>query len=92
VDRNRLDHALERAFDAGEGERRAVVRAAGDLSDSGRLDADRGTELTVETVVTELADAPEGSSLAERWNWWIGALAVAYGDEYVRFGVRQFRD
>jgi hypothetical protein len=92
MDRERLDHALERAFDGGEGERRAVVREAGDLADSGRLAADRGAELTVETVVTELADAPEGSSVAERWNWWIGALAVAYGDDYARFGVRQYRE
>lgn len=92
IDRERLDHALERAFDGSEGERRAVVRAAGDLADSGRLVADRGTELTVETVVTELADAPADSSLSERWNWWVGALAVAYGDEYAKFGVRRYRE
>jgi hypothetical protein len=92
MDRERLDHALERAFDGGEGERRAVVRAAGDLADSGRLASDRGTECTVETVVTELADAPDGSSLSERWNWWVGALAVAYGDEYAQFGVRRYEE
>lgn len=92
MDRERLDHALERAFDADEGERRAVVRAAGDLADSGHLAADRGATLTVETVVTELADAPDGSSLAERWNWWIGALAVAYGDAYAQFGVRRYEE
>lgn len=90
LDRERLDHALERAFEGGEGERRAVVRATGDLADSGRLAADRGAELGVETVVAELADAPDGSSVSERWNWWIGALAVAYGDEYVQFGVRRY--
>lgn len=92
MNRERLDHALERAFDASEGERRAVVRAAGDLADSGRLAIDRGAELSVETVVTELAEAPDDSSLSERWNWWIGALAVAYGDEYTQFGVRRYRE
>jgi hypothetical protein len=92
MDRERLDHALERAFDGGEGERRAVVRAAGDLADSGRLAADRGSEVTVETVVTELADAPDDSSLVDRWNWWVGALAVAYGDAYARFGVRRYEE
>ncbi|WP_092633651.1 hypothetical protein [Haloplanus vescus] len=89
LDRERLACALERAFESEEGERRAVVRAAGDLADSGRLAADRGEPLTVETVVSELADAPDGSSLAERWNWWVGALAVAYGDAYAQFGVRR---
>jgi len=92
IDRERLDRALERAFDGGEGERRAVVRAAGDLADSGRLAADRGSELTAETVVRELDDAPEGSSVSERWNWWIGALAVAYGDAYAQFGVRRYEE
>jgi hypothetical protein len=92
IDRERLDDALERAFDGDEGERRAVVRAAGDLADSGRLAADRGAELTVESVVRELADAPEGSSVSERWNWWIGALAVAYGDAYAQFGVRRYEE
>jgi hypothetical protein len=92
MNRERLDHALERAFDGSKGERRAVVRAAGDLADSGRLATDRGAEITVETVVTELADAPDDASLSERWNWWIGALAVAYGDEYAQFGVRQYEE
>lgn len=92
IDPERLDRALERAFDGGEGERRAVVRAVGDLADSGRLVADRGADITVEMVVTELADAPEESSVSERWNWWIGALAVAYGDEYARFGVRRYEE
>jgi hypothetical protein len=92
IDRERLDRALERAFDGDDGERRAVVRAAGDLADSGRLAADRGADLTVETVVRDLADAPEGSSVSERWNWWIGALAVAYGDAYAQFGVRRYEE
>jgi hypothetical protein len=92
IDRERLDRALERAFDGGTGERRAVVRAAGDLADSGRLADDRGTALTVETVVRELADAPDDASVSERWNWWVGALAVAYGDAYAQFGVRRYEE
>ena len=87
--RERLDRALGRAFEGSDGERRAVVRAAGDLADSGQLATDRGAPLTVETVVEELAEAPEGSSLVERWNWWVGALAVAYGDVYAQFGVHR---
>lgn len=89
LQRERLDRALDRSFESSDGERRAVVRAAGDLADSGRLAADRGTPLTVETVVAELAEAPDGSSLVERWNWWVGALAVAYGDAYAQFGVQR---
>ncbi|MFB6256819.1 MAG: hypothetical protein ABEH58_08885 [Haloplanus sp.] len=90
LDRERLDHALERAFDGGEGERHAVVRAAGDLADSDRLTADRGSALTASTVVAELADAPDDSSVSERWNWWVGALVVAYGDAYAQFEVRRY--
>jgi hypothetical protein len=91
MDEERLDRELARAFDAGPGERRAVVRAARDLADAGRLAADRGSPLDAEVVVTELADAPATASLAERWNWWIGALSVAYGDEYARFRVQRYR-
>ncbi|MFB6101510.1 MAG: hypothetical protein ABEJ73_02980 [Haloplanus sp.] len=91
MERDRLADELDRAFDADAGERRAVVRAARDLADSGRLAADRGTPLTADVVVSELADAPAGSSLAERWNWWIGALAVAYSDDYTQFQVRRYR-
>jgi hypothetical protein len=90
VDPDRLDDALADAFDAGEGERRAVVRCARDLSDAGRLAADRGTPLTADIVVAELADAPGGSSLAERWNWWLGALELAYGGGYREFRVHRY--
>lgn len=92
MDPERLDHALERAFTGSDGERRAVVRCAVDLADSGRLAADRGSELTVEAVVAELADAPDDSSVSERWNWWVGALSVAYGDAYAQFGVRRYEE
>ncbi|WP_251341438.1 hypothetical protein [Haloplanus halophilus] len=90
MDPERLDAELAAAFDADAGERRAVVRCARDLADSGRLAADRGSPLTVETVRAELADAPEGSSLAERWNWWLGALELAYGGGYDAFRVRRY--
>jgi hypothetical protein len=90
VDAERLDAALADAFDADAGERRAVVRSARDLVDAGPLAADRGAPLDVETVVTELADAPDGSSLAARWNWWLGALELAYGSGYDEFQVRRY--
>jgi hypothetical protein len=83
-----LDAALAEAFGGGAGERRAVVRAARDLADSGRLRADRGHPLTVEEVVENLADAPDGGP-ADRWNWWIGALDVAHGG-YATFGVERY--
>ncbi|GAB3325381.1 hypothetical protein [Haloplanus salinarum] len=89
MDEERLDAALADAFDAGAGERRAVVRAARDLTDAGRLTTDRGTAPDAETVVAELADAPDGASLAERWNWWVGALDVAYGG-YAEFRINRY--
>jgi hypothetical protein len=92
MDAERLDAALADAFDADAGERRAVVRGVCDLADSGRLRADRGTPVTVETVIAELGDAPEGTSLATRWNWWLGALNLAYGGDYVEFRVRRYED
>jgi hypothetical protein len=46
-----------------------------------------GIELTAETVVSNLEDAPAEYSLAERWNWWIGSLDLSYGG-YRRFSVR----
>jgi len=39
-------------------------------------------------VIDHLGDAPDGSSLVERWNWWLGALDAAYGDYYDYFTVR----
>lgn len=76
---------LRGAFDATEGQRRAVVRAAGDLADSKRYQTDIGAELTPELVIHELQDAPDDHDLVERWNWWIGSLEIAYG------GYEQFR-
>ena len=89
MDETRLDAELAERYDADEGERRAVIRAARDLADSGRLAADRGAALTADGIVEEVADAP-GGSLAERWNWWVGALELAYGG-YGEFRIRRHR-
>lgn len=80
-----LEAAFERAFDAESDERRVVARQARDLATSGKPEADRGAPLTVGAVVDNLSDAPDAWSLAERWNWWLGALEVAHG------GYRQFQ-
>jgi len=85
-----LSATLDDAFDPAPGERRAVARAARDLADTGRLAEDRDTPLTPELVVAELREAPAGLSLAERWNWWVGALELAHGG-YAEFEVRRFR-
>ena len=87
IDPEALVDALEREFGGTEAERRVVARQARDLADSDKPERDRGTPLTVEAVVTNLADAPAGSSLPGRWNWWLGALEVAYGG-YEPFQVR----
>ncbi len=94
MDEHALRAALADRFDPGAGELRAVVRAAGDLVDAGRYGADVGRPLTADVVVRNLADAPEdrrAGGLADRWNWWMGALAVAH-DGYERFQVRRYRD
>ncbi|QKY20077.1 hypothetical protein B4589_006675 [Halolamina sp. CBA1230] len=79
--------ALDR-FGGSEPERRTVARQAADLADSGRYRRDSGRALTPDLIVDELADAPDGSP-ADRWNWWIGVLAVAYGG-YEGFAVRRY--
>lgn len=85
IDPGALDAALETAFGGTDAERRVVVREARDLADSGKLEADRGHPMTVAEVVENVADAPADSTLPERWNWWLGALEVAYG------GYREFQ-
>jgi hypothetical protein len=87
MDSKRLENALAEAFGGTEAEQRAVARAAGDLADSGRPSEDRGHALTVPGVINHLGDAPDGSSVVERWNWWLGALDAAYGG-YDYFMVR----
>ncbi|GAA0717347.1 hypothetical protein J2744_000596 [Halorubrum trapanicum] len=91
MDRQRLERALDDEFGGTESERRAVSRAARDLVDSGRPSEDRGQGLTVTGVIGHLEDAPDGSSLVERWNWWMGALDAAYGG-YDYFTVRFVED
>lgn len=71
--------SLEAAFGGREAERRVVARQARDLADSGKPERDRGDPLTAEEVVRQLRDAPADSTVAERWNWWLGALEAAYG-------------
>jgi hypothetical protein len=87
LDPDELDAALADAFGGSDAERRVVVRQARDLADSGKAARDRGTPLTVSEIVANLADAPTDDSLASRWNWWLGALEVAYGG-YAEFQVR----
>lgn len=87
LDPDELVDALAR-FGGTEAERRTVARQAVDLADSGRYRADSGRRLTVDLIVEELADAPDRSP-ADRWNWWIGVLSVAYGG-YEAFAVRRY--
>lgn len=86
LDPEALADALAR-FGGSEAERRTVARQAADLAASGKHAQDRSHPLTEEVVVEELVDAREGSP-AERWNWWMGALEVAYGG-YEPFQVRR---
>ncbi|MFC5971245.1 hypothetical protein ACFPYI_07860 [Halomarina salina] len=81
--------ALASAFDATDAEIRVVARQAQDLADSGRYRADTSHELTPGVVVTELGDAPD-DGLPSKWNWWVGALDLAYGD-YAEFRIQAYR-
>ncbi|AEN05628.1 hypothetical protein [Halolamina sp.] len=76
------------AFGGTDAERHTVARQAADLAASGKHARDRSHPLTAAVVVDELGDAREGSP-AERWNWWMGALEVAYGG-YEAFQVRRY--
>jgi len=87
MDPKRLDVALSEEFGGDPDERRVITREARDLADSGKPKRDRGHALTVPDVLRHLSDAPDDSSLVERWNWWMGALDTAYGG-YERFTVR----
>ena len=90
IDPGRLEIRLRDAFGGTMGQSRVVVRQAVDLDDSGQYREDAGIELTNDVVVDELSDAPDGGP-ADRWNWWIGSLEVAYGG-YERFGIRRYRN
>ncbi|WP_123536528.1 hypothetical protein [Halosimplex salinum] len=88
MNRERLEDELER-FESDADARRVVARQARDLADSGFVEDDLGFELDVETVVENLADAPEDHSLVERWNWWVGSLELSHGG-YEQFQVRVY--
>lgn len=88
MNRPDLAFALEDAFDADPEAARVVARAAGDLDDAETYREDIGADLGVALVVEQLEDAPEEMDLAERWNWWIGSLDLAFGG-YERFLVRE---
>ncbi|WP_254536784.1 hypothetical protein [Halomarina litorea] len=79
TNRERFERALRAAFDGSPDEFRAVSREVTDLADSGRYARDAGHDLTPETVVSHLRDAPD-EGLPEKWNWWLGSLALAYGE------------
>ncbi|MFA9416994.1 hypothetical protein [Natrinema sp. HArc-T2] len=89
IDPERLETRLSEEFGGTIGQSRVVVRQAVDLADSSQYETDVGTTLTNDLVIDELSDAPDGTP-AERWNWWIGSLELAYGD-YGRFGIRTYR-
>ncbi|XVH32678.1 hypothetical protein ACNS7O_05690 [Haloferacaceae archaeon DSL9] len=91
MDTIRLEQTLEREFGGTDAEIRVVARQARDLFDSQQSLSDRGHELTLDELVGHLHDAPDGSDLIERWNWWMRALDVAYGG-YDRFTVRYIED
>ncbi|WP_247731188.1 hypothetical protein [Halovivax limisalsi] len=89
IEPGRLELRLRESFGGTVGESRVVVRQAIDLADSGQYEADVGVALSNDLLVDELADAPDGSP-ADRWNWWVGALEVAYGG-YGQFGIQRYR-
>ncbi len=88
LDPVRLGQRLDDEFGGKPGEQRVVARQAVDLKDASKYESDTGAKLTVEEIIDHLADAPDGPP-AERWNWWMGSLDVAYGG-YERFSVRRY--
>ncbi|WP_435182042.1 hypothetical protein [Halorussus sp. AFM4] len=82
----RFERRLGEEFGGDAGTRRVVARQARDLADCGQFESDVDRELTVAVVVENLRDAPDDLALPERWNWWMGALELAYGG-YDRFRV-----
>ena len=90
MNRELLEIRLAKVFDGDSDELRVVVRGAGDLHDSGRYVETHGRELSVDRVISNLAEAPDDYGLVERWNWWIGALELAHGG-YERFSIRRWK-
>lgn len=91
MDATRLDDALRETFDSAAADRRVVVRQATDLAAAGKAEADRGVALSIAGIVDNLQDAPDGADLVDRWNWWLGALELAYGG-YQQFTVQARAD
>ncbi|WP_435196900.1 hypothetical protein [Natronomonas sp. EA1] len=83
MDTNALRDRLG-VFGGDDAERRAVARSAFDLHTSGRYEADTGAPVTIDWVIHHLGDAPSGGP-ADRWNWWLSSLELAYG------GYREFQ-
>jgi hypothetical protein len=83
---DRFEERLDEEFGDDSGAQRVVARQARDLADSGKFETDMGRKLTVAVVLENLRDAPEQLVLPEKWNWWMGALELAYGG-YDRFRV-----
>ncbi|EMA32386.1 hypothetical protein [Halobiforma nitratireducens] len=88
IDPEELETRLREEFGGTSQERRVVVRQAVDLADSSQYRENAGTALTTALVVSELSDAPYGTP-ADRWNWWIGSLDLAYGG-FARFRIDRF--
>jgi hypothetical protein len=86
MNRRQLEAELEERFgeSAGLG---PVSRQAQDLAAAQQIDEDLGFELTIETIISNLEDAPEDHTVVERWNWWIRSLELSHGS-YQRFRVR----
>ena len=89
MNRELLEIRLAKVFDSPPAERRVVVRQAGDLHDSAVYFDTHDRQLAVDIVIANLADAPDGLGLIDRWNWWIGALDLAHGG-FDRFRIRQW--
>lgn len=92
MDPEELSRRLADTYRGEPAERRVVVRQAMDLVDAGRwVETHDGEALTVDRLLAELEQAPDGDGLADRWNWWIGALEIAHGG-FERFAVRRWAD
>ena len=90
MDQDDLDERLAAAFDAAAGERRAVARMAADLAATGRYREVAGHDLAPAVVVENLRDAPD-DGLASKWNWWLGALELAFGRRAPTGGFAEFQ-
>ena len=86
MDRAKLESELADTFEGSKSACRVVARQARDLADAGKVEADLDFELTVEDIVSNMADAPDDYSVIDRWNWWLSSLELSHGG-YNRFRV-----